>query len=91
MIASTLSWRAGRAGLLYPVAASDEARDVELRHGDLVRIDAGSQLRGVVDLTGSVLGGALAVLVPVATRDGRSHQIALSILPGMGIALVEVD
>lgn len=91
MIASTLSWRAGRAGLLYPVAASDETRDVELRHGDLVRIDAGSQLRGVVDLTGSVLGGALAVLVPVATRDGRSQQIALSILPGMGIALVEVD
>lgn len=91
MIASTLSWRAGRAGLLYPVAASDETRDVELRHGDLVRIDAGSPLRGVVDLTGSVLGGALAVLVPVATRDGRSQQIALSILPGMGIALVEVD
>lgn len=91
MIASTLAWRAGRAGLLYPVAAHDDSHDVEIRHGDLVRIDAGSQLCGVVDLTGSVLGGALAVLVPISARGGQSHQIPLSILPGMGIALVEVD
>ncbi len=91
MIASYLSWRVGCGGLAYPVAASDATHDIELRHGDAVRIDAGASLRGVVDLTGSVLGGALAVLTPIATRDGRSQCVALSILPGMGIELAEVD
>ena len=89
MIASYLSWRARRGGLAYPVAASDATHDIELRHGDAVRIDAGASLRGVVDLTGSVLGGALAVLTSIATRDGRSQTIALSILPGMAITLEE--
>ena len=90
MLSSYLSWRAGRGGLPYPVAASDATHDVELRHGDLVRVHAGTPLRGVVDLTGSVLGGALAVLVSVAARGGH-RQIPISILPGMALELMEVD
>lgn len=77
-------WRMS-SGILYPIAVSDcdTKQEVMLRHGDYVKVGS---FYGIIDLTQSIAGKSLGVLIKIDSSDGRGDSILLPLKAGMQIS-----